>query len=369
MTEILRFITALMTKRMTKTAAGFFSCFLISPAPALLQGDASGGVSREASEASREVPFFWSAEKEGKTIHLLGTIHSGAALEDIACSDKIFERLKASDLVFLETEHKLIRILPEDQYKKLVTGSKNEREAIFSRLSPEVREEARAFINDTNKTLLELIIKPVFFPVPLIDRKKEPLSPAAAEFLISRGIDISGSFADYVYETALSAYYEAFHSSSKKMEWQIAFAAEEADIQIAALDDRSKTAADVDARETAPQAANPHEVTLGELERIIMSFGYLASRFRADMESFAPYYLKADRAYLQKIVDYGDDEEREILVKNRNKLWLKKILDAFEGHKRRRVFAAGGLAHFIGQANLLEMLKEEGFIVRGERCE
>ncbi len=47
--------------------------------------------------------FLWSAEKNGHTIHLLGTIHLPFPLKSIMCADAILEKIKNSDLIF--TEH------------------------------------------------------------------------------------------------------------------------------------------------------------------------------------------------------------------------------------------------------------------------
>ena len=40
-------------------------------------------------------PFAWSVEKNGKTHHILGTLHGGVSLEkDVTCADKIIEQIE-----------------------------------------------------------------------------------------------------------------------------------------------------------------------------------------------------------------------------------------------------------------------------------
>ena len=47
-------------------------------------------------------PFFWKAEKEGKTFYILGTIHEGVGLEDLQCSQVISDILDQSNLLWTE---------------------------------------------------------------------------------------------------------------------------------------------------------------------------------------------------------------------------------------------------------------------------
>ena len=49
-------------------------------------------------------PFFWTVEKEGQILHILGTIHLGMGLEDLQCSQVISKSLKQSDLLWTEAD-------------------------------------------------------------------------------------------------------------------------------------------------------------------------------------------------------------------------------------------------------------------------
>ncbi len=48
-------------------------------------------------------PYFWQVEKRGKVSYLLGTIHIVVPLDELSCSDVIQEKLKNSDLLFVES--------------------------------------------------------------------------------------------------------------------------------------------------------------------------------------------------------------------------------------------------------------------------
>ena len=59
--------------------------------------------------SSGNKPYFWEAEKDGKTSYFLGTFHHGISLDELLCSDTILERLKNSDLVLTELGDTIIR--------------------------------------------------------------------------------------------------------------------------------------------------------------------------------------------------------------------------------------------------------------------
>ena len=56
------------------------------------------------SPVQNKGPFFWRAEKEGKTIHILGTVHVGISLEDLQCHQEISDSLDGSDLLWTESD-------------------------------------------------------------------------------------------------------------------------------------------------------------------------------------------------------------------------------------------------------------------------
>ena len=47
-------------------------------------------------------PYFWKVAKENKESYLLGTYHFGVSLRELPCSKDIVNKIKSSDLVFLE---------------------------------------------------------------------------------------------------------------------------------------------------------------------------------------------------------------------------------------------------------------------------
>ena len=58
--------------------------------------------------------------------------------------------------------------------------------------------------------------------------------------------------------------------------------------------------------------------------------------------------------------------DENILLKNRNELWLKKFLSAHEEYES--IFIAAGLTYFTENHNMLDMLEEEGFSIERMTC-
>ena len=309
-------------------------------------------------------PHFWSAEKNGKTVYLLGTIHMGVSLKDLTCSDKIFESLKTSDLVFLEIE-KLSETLSENDKKIVLTGSLEEREEILKRLSQEDRKK----IENTKNLILKGVI-PSLFPYQFVDEERESpenLSRAIKEFLTDRGITLQENFADIAYSLSLTAYYDAFFSFPDQMDVQIGRIAQEENIRISTLDDKSATVRELNENKTADLKKPLLEINSDFIEESVRTYNQSVEFLKADFKDSISFYLKGPSTEaLKNLPEHLNDNDIETtLLKNRNALWLEKLLKALENQDYGQIFLAG---HFTASANLLDMLKAEGFSVRPVTC-
>ena len=97
--------------------------------------------------------------------------------------------------------------------------------------------------------------------------------------------------------------------------------------------------------------------TKEDVEQTIKSYPYC----REQAKEFVNQY-KAGR--LPNHTFSGD--VLKFLLKDRNEKWLTKFLASYETYSP--VFVAVGQAHLAGSANILDMLKEEGFSVQQVSC-
>ena len=56
------------------------------------------------------------------------------------------------------------------------------------------------------------------------------------------------------------------------------------------------------------------------------------------------------------------------LLKNRNIIWVEKINQALNTEENNTIFVAGGVLHFLGSDNVIDMLEEEGFNIKRLHC-
>ena len=61
-------------------------------------------------------------EKEEQKLHILGTVHIGVSLEDLQCSEVIYESLQQSDLLWTEADGRKHRKEMKKDSKTIVRG-------------------------------------------------------------------------------------------------------------------------------------------------------------------------------------------------------------------------------------------------------
>ena len=313
---------------------------------------------------SSSAPFFYSAEKDGNRLFILGTIHTGFSLNDLICSAEITERIKTGDLVFVE--NRLVAI--DLDLNTLRAVSKEKRQEILSKLSPEDRNILEEMDNK-RASLMKSFVSAVF--VSDSDGGFEDLSQKTRDLLINLGADEEGDYLDY-YSLLVNNAQPYF--SDKFMDREVARRAVSEGVELQFLDDLTPT-----------QIIYP---ITKNLEQTVESFGRIIQTKLPIDSSFLENFVEKGYSNLQEIFTfthhpllpymveayrYGDEEriqanldslnttEKNHILKERNQLWRNKIKAALEGQKSRRIFLAAGVSHLIDDHNLLDMLQEEGF--------
>ena len=252
-------------------------------------------------------PYFYKVEKDGKESYLLGTVHQGVSLYELPCSHYIVDKLKNSDLVFLE-------IVSDD--------------------------------NDRNND--EYFLD--YFSQNGQDFKS--LSRSSQKFLKKKRINPSLSYIGLSTALRFTCLKETLGNSATEisMDSQVEEMAREYEISLKALDNKKlrEPINDLYSRDDIEEMIDYYPSCLAETE--ILNEDYKLGNVDYAITNSDEMSTKSD----------------EILLKNRNEYWLKKFLKAHRSYDQ--IFLAAGLAHFIDKFNLIDMLNEEGFYVERVSC-
>ena len=305
-------------------------------------------------------PFVWIVEKNGKTSSILGTIHAGVTLEEIPCSDEVLKKIQNSDLLFAETTagHDFYRLSKEER-SKLFIGSVKEKEEIMSQLSLSTQETIRE-----RKSALFKILQDMFTYryESLNNEGFTELSLTSQDFLINHGADREASYADFIYYLNTIAYYKAYYSLPS-LDDQVKQIALSHSIKIKPLDNNSRLNKDFYLK---PSPNKPVQfIDRNDIEKIIKEIDSMIQLYQQIFLDTAQVYRSYDINFFNQVIKEEVSDE-QILLKNRNELWLKKFLEEHEEYEN--IFIAAGLKHFIGSHNLLDMLEDKGFSVERMTC-
>ena len=307
-------------------------------------------------------PFFWLAEKDSQALFILGTVHFGVSLKDLRCSEEITGRLLAgSRLVFVESRLAAVNLLYDVNYA-LFTGPEEEREKALSGFPPEERqiieEDHRQALLFGRKALSKI------FPDSDFGSFKD-LSPKTQDFLASHGADRRGSYFDYFFYLMAKMEFEFLLRLSSKgmMDTEIAALAKSKKIELKALEESHYQALEKTLEgKDAPAEAFIDRAFIEELAEtgLYNKMGRAKeSRFEAVKEAY-----KSGDGRKVNLSSSLSPAGKKYLLEERNRLWLKRLKAEMEGEEAGPVFVAAGVKHFIGPANLLNMLEEEGFLIR-----
>lgn len=331
-------------------------------------------------------PFAYSAEKDGKTIHLLGTMHINVSIEEIPCSNEILKILETNDFLLSEMSESyltLIKLLG-DNWQIIFTASKKEREKIVESLSEEERAVVSKILTD-HDGLITTNLSNIFEETQFVDKKKEPfedLNPQTRKFLINKGMSAHKNYIDYLHSILLEILYTFFDLNAVhkiQLDAEIAEMAFSKNIPIEPLDNES-TMIEEGTKITKeskvleiflPNAyKEEREIDSNDINTLVTTLFEIKEALKEMIPVFRATYLSGNKeSALQYINDLSKNGKAvEFFLKNRNELWFQKLKESFERSEYENIFLSGGIAHLIGPFNLLDMLEEEGFTVKQLSC-
>ena len=311
-------------------------------------------------------PFFWKAEKDGRVLHILGTVHVGVDFEDLKCSEEISQSLVQANLVW--TEFGLHSNLNQSMQQTPVQNTQPNELMLDSSGDSfrNLNKESKDFFYDNVKNRRE----------DLIDYFKSSnylgLLHAVNQLCLIKHVR-------FIYEW----------NQKNKIESML-------DVQIRKLaEDKGISQNYLDTQQGLDNLALSK---IKFMRRFIEGEGFsFKETIERDIKSCTQENLEksleANDQVLVKVIENtlsGQDfdilelnvqnfkeqgwTENQIkkyseffyknIIKERNENWLKKIASAHQEEENKSMFIAAGLAHFTGDDNVLDMLKGEGFTVK-----
>ena len=299
-------------------------------------------------------PFFWKVEKEGRVIHILGTVHIGVSLESLQCSETISESLEQSVLVWTEGDF-------QQQVQEVLEAVKEVSVDVSGQSFQNLSEESRSFF----KTKME----PEAF---------EALQQLSYMSLVTRLVFLClAEHREFLKEQ------NALHSkkvvSEQKLDVQIQQLAQTKNILQDYLDEDgyfgnlvrfraeqvSKEQVEKDIRDYDKNCSQEKLVKLTEGQS--STFAKLIESYKKG-EKFDVFQIEVQRlrqqGFPEEAIEKTLDHFKHNLLRKRNEIWLTKLLSAHKQEGNTNMFVAAGLAHFQGPFNVLDKLKKEGFSVK-----
>lgn len=318
------------------------------------------------SEAVRKknIPFYWSAEKNGKKTHLLGTFYVGISLEeDVKCSEKILEQIEGSDLIFLETKPEP-QNLTEEEKLIIYIGPWGEREKILDKLSEEEQERIKRRRKMAEKRVRTIL--PYHYKYRYEGRGNfHHFNGGAKSFFIRHGANVTQwNYTDYFYFIFETAFFEAFLSSGIYMNEEIYNIAQSNDTSVQFLDGSLKV--DSDLNEATEVSIVKREVKIDRryIENFVDKYSQIVHAFQRDFSEEADIYKLGKEVVFKRFS--GELSPEKTL--ERNTLWLESFLAAHQNPEYSNIFLAAEAKHFLGPFNLIDLLKMEGFSLKHVPC-
>ena len=321
------------------------------------------------SVSALAVPF-WKAEKNGKHFYMLGTIHLGVSLSELQCHELIENKLKESSRVFTETaSYSDFLNLNLEEKRKLYLGSKKEKEKIMNQLS----EETQKIIQYRYNLYRLIIMKSILIHTKYIkdEGKFEDLSQKSQDFLKLYGLYAKNkSYYDYFFDLHTLLQYQAYSAHSSFLDNEIKKLALKNNIPLIALDDKNSKKILISLEEEIKN--------LEGLDRAGKVTKELINGFIEEYEELNPLTKKDEKLKQEKeallrsihsvvISNYkhGSRSKKiksDAALKNRNEIWVEKILSHLKDADKP-LFIAGGASHFSQNQddNILDMLENKGF--------
>ncbi len=264
------------------------------------------------ANSEQKSPFLFRASREGSSLYILGTMDANIPLDDISLKlTPIFDITEVFMTESLDAKQKSEVFLRSKYFEKFVSPSGKNLKSVLS-------EEAFSQLLTT--------LSPQFG-----DKGQETVSRLTLEgaclfyALTQNGAQIGSS-------------------SSRTLVAQVTDEAIRRQKPHLPLDE-------VDQWVVAIVELMTHECALGDLEKILLS-----DRTEGNYLSFEKKYTETEN---EKPGFFNS------FIKARNRNWIPILLDS--NRKYKNSFAAFGVTHLVGSEGILNLLKEEGFLI--ERLE
>ena len=331
-------------------------------------------------------PFFWSAEKEGKSLNILGTIHLGVALEDLQCSSQIKTYLDNSAVIFTEIKKEeagldAIATESQAQIQPLVLSS-------TGREFKSLNEKSQQFFKDKFVQLIEKTSQ-----TKLTEENKNEISNSLNQLSYFGLQQNLSAFCLSDNQDLFQKHKERMQELSKKgaldLQIQQLAQAKGKALYLESQQDRVEAfLGEDDLQKLREQAEN---LKVEDIESDIQTYdkscssktvGAMFETSYDMMISLQSDYLSGKNINIEARIkdlvnnfpeEMPDSFKKQIkggiikamksnLLKFRNERWFPKLLSAHRDHKQ--VFVAAGLAHFTSAHNILDQLRDSGFSVK-----
>ena len=309
-------------------------------------------------------PFFWKAEKDGRVLHILGTVHVGIDFEDLKCSEEISQSLAQANLVWTELNlnQSLQQTLVQNtQMNEFMLDSSGDSFGNLNKESKDFFHEIAGISLDYFKSssYLGLLIgvqqlcitkhKKFINEWNQLKNKKAKSRLDAQIQKMAEDKEISQNYLDalQVFENIASS---KFKLMRRAIESEGSSFKEKLEENIKNFDKNCT-------QENLEKDLEAKDQQLAKAIENILS-GQDFDAFELQAQDFKEQGLTENQIKKQR------DFFIKYLLKERNEDWLKKIVSAHQEEENKSMFIAAGLYHFTEDYNVLDMLKGEGFTIK-----
>ncbi len=261
--------------------------------------------------------LLWEVSGNGleKPTYLFGTFHL-MCKEDIRLSNTLKEAVKSSKEVYLEMDMDD----PATMFGGLLLMNMNDGKKLKDLYTEEEYKKLESFFEDTLGT-----------PLTMFQRMK----PFFLESLLY----------------------------PKMMPCKTMSGVEEEIMKLAKADKKDKK--EIKGLETIEFQASvfdsiPYEKQAKELLKTIDSM----AGYKTEFDTMLAVYKSQQLSEIEKLFsksEFGMEENKDLLLDNRNKNWVKQLKEIM---KKESVFVAVGAGHLVGEMGLIALLRKEGYLLR-----
>ena len=290
----------------------------------------------ENPSEKKMIPYFWKAQKDGKTSYFLGTMHRGVVLEELQCSKVIKSHLKGSDYLFVEGNEFEIRKRSQILLQKIKSKTYTEFYTLSTHSQNFFKNRELPNYNSYNyagySIMLEILCTIDFKNKHWLKAKDCPSLGFPLDMMCLK-------------DSAPKMNIDAVDS-------QIESLARKQGLAIGSLD-HGIDSIDTDATMSALLQNN---LKSKDIDLQVLNFDESCMSRTQLINEYKTNQLELENETL------GSHEQDIVLLKNRNEKWIDKFKRMHQVHQQ--IFIAAGLAHFTMKFNMLDMLKVEGFSIQ-----